>query len=139
MPVVVTRRETFTAGHRLHNPEFSEERNREVFGKCSNPSGHGHNYVLEVAVASEIDPATGYVIDLGRLSTVINDAVIADVDHRNLNADVEWLAGRIPTTEVLADTIWDRLEERLPAGCLWSVVVRETEKNWAERRRAAVG
>jgi 6-pyruvoyltetrahydropterin/6-carboxytetrahydropterin synthase len=137
MPVIVTRRETFVAGHRLYNPDFSEERNREVFGKCSNPSGHGHNYVLEVSVASDIDPATGYVVDLGRLSAIVRESVVDDVDHRNLNTDVGWLAGRIPTTEVLADAIWDRLDERLPPGCLWSVVVRETEKNWAERRRSA--
>ena len=134
--MIVTRRETFVAGHRLFNPDFSEERNREVFGKCSSPSGHGHNYVLEVSVASDIDPATGYVVDLGRLSAIVNESVIDDVDHRNLNTDVEWLAGRIPTTEVLADAIWERLDERLPPGCLWSVVVRETEKNWVERRRS---
>jgi 6-pyruvoyltetrahydropterin/6-carboxytetrahydropterin synthase len=135
MAVVVTRRETFTAGHRLFNPAYSDERNREVFGKCSNPSGHGHNYVLEVSVRSEVDPATGYVIDLGDLSGILHEAVLADVDHRNLNTDVEWLHGRNPTIEVLADAIWDRLDERLPGGLLWRVVVRETEKNWAERRR----
>ena len=135
MAVVVTRRETFTAGHRLFNPAYSDERNREVFGKCSNPSGHGHNYVLEVSVRSEIDPETGYVIDLGDLSAIVHEAVLADVDHRNLNTEVEWLRERIPTTEVLADAIWERLDERLPDASLWRVVVRETEKNWAERRR----
>ncbi|MFL5798166.1 MAG: 6-carboxytetrahydropterin synthase [Actinomycetota bacterium] len=137
MAVLVTRRETFTAGHRLFRPEWSEERNREVFGKCSNPSGHGHNYGLEVSVRSEIDPETGYVIDLGELSRIVHEAVLDDVDHRNLNTEVDWLGGRIPTTEVLADAIWDRLDRRLPGGCLWAVVVRETEKNWAERRRGA--
>ncbi|HEX9376968.1 MAG TPA: 6-carboxytetrahydropterin synthase [Actinomycetota bacterium] len=135
MAVVVTRRETFTAGHRLFNPSFSDERNLAVFGKCSSPSGHGHNYVMEVSVAGDLDPETGYVMDLGTLSAVLHEAVIADVDHRNLNTDVDWLAGRIPTTEVLADAIWDRLEQRLPAGRLWRVRIRETEKNWAERRR----
>jgi 6-pyruvoyltetrahydropterin/6-carboxytetrahydropterin synthase len=137
MAAVVTRRETFTAGHRLFRPEWSDERNREVFGKCSNPSGHGHNYVLEVSVRSEIDPQTGYVIDLGELSRIVHEAVLDDVDHRNLNTEVDWLHGRIPTTEVLADAIWERLDVRLPGGCLWGVVVRETEKNWAERRRDA--
>jgi 6-pyruvoyltetrahydropterin/6-carboxytetrahydropterin synthase len=135
MASVVTRRETFTAGHRLYRPEWSDERNREVFGKCSNPSGHGHNYVLEVSVRSEIDGETGYVFDLGELSRILHEAVLDDVDHRNLNTEVDWLHGRNPTTEVLADEIWRRLDERLPGGLLWAVVVRETEKNWAERRR----
>jgi len=137
MPVEVTRRETFTAGHRLFRPEWSDERNREVFGRCSNPSGHGHNYVLEVGVRGEIDPETGYVIDLGDLSRILHEAVLDDVDHRNLNTDVPWLTGRIPTTEVLADAIWERLDERIPGGRLWRVVVRETEKNRAERTREA--
>jgi 6-pyruvoyltetrahydropterin/6-carboxytetrahydropterin synthase len=137
MAVLVTRRETFTAGHRLFRPEWSDERNREVFGKCSNPSGHGHNYTLEVSVRSDIDAETGYVIDLGELSRIVHEAVLDDVDHRNLNTEVDWLAGRIPTTEVLADAIWERLDRRLPGGRLWGVVVRETEKNWAERRREA--
>jgi 6-pyruvoyltetrahydropterin/6-carboxytetrahydropterin synthase len=133
--VRVTRRETFAAGHRLFNPAFSDDRNREVFGKCSNPSGHGHNYVLEVTVAGEPDPATGFVFDLSTLSRVVHEAVIDDVDHRNLNTDVPWLAGVNPTTEALAAAFWDRLDADLPPGLLWSVVVRETEKNWAARHR----
>lgn len=135
MLVLVTRRETFNAGHRLYNPDFSEARNREVFGKCSNPSGHGHNYVLEVTVAGEPDPATGYVMDLKSLSQLIHQRIIDDVDHRNLNVDVDWMRGRIPTAEVMASVFWERLEGHLPSGILWRVVVRETEKNWAERRR----
>ena len=137
MPVVVTRRETFTAGHRLFRPEWSDERNREVFGRCSNPSGHGHNYVLEVSVRGEIDPETGYVMDLADLSRFLHEAVLDDVDHRNLNTDVEWLAGRVPSTEVLADAIFERLDSRIGGGLLWRVVVRETEKNRAERTRDA--
>jgi 6-pyruvoyltetrahydropterin/6-carboxytetrahydropterin synthase len=133
--ISVTRRETFSAGHRLFNPAFSEEENRRVFGRCSNPSGHGHNYVLEVTVATEPDPETGYVLDLGQLSEVIRREVLDDLDHRNLNLEVSWLEGRIPTTEALADAIWVRLEGRLPSGVLSEVVVRETEKNWATRRR----
>jgi 6-pyruvoyltetrahydropterin/6-carboxytetrahydropterin synthase len=135
MPVEVTRRETFTAGHRLFRPEWSDERNREVFGKCSNPSGHGHNYVLEVGVRGEVDADTGYVIDLGELSRILRDAVLDDVDHRNLNTDVEWLRGRIPTTEVLVDAIWERLDASIPGDRLWRVALRETEKNRAERTR----
>lgn len=136
MPVLVTRRETFNAGHRLYNPDFTDERNWEVFGKCSNPSGHGHNYVLEVTVTGEVDPQTGYVMDLGELSEVIQKRIIDDVDHRNLNVDVEWLRGRIPTAETMASAFWERLNSHLPPGALHSVVVRETEKNWAEVRRS---
>ncbi|HEY7280596.1 MAG TPA: 6-carboxytetrahydropterin synthase [Actinomycetota bacterium] len=139
MPVVVTRRETFTAGHRLFRPEWSDERNLEVFGRCSNPSGHGHNYVLEVGVRGEVDPETGYVIDLGELSRILHEAVLDDIDHRNLNTDVHWLAGRIPTTETLVDAIWERLDERIPGGRLCRVAVRETEKNAAERTRDGAG
>lgn len=136
MPVLVTRREKFNAGHRLFNPNFTDEQNREVFGKCSNPSGHGHNYTLEVTVAGEVDPETGYVMDLKVLSDVINKRIIEDVDHRNLNVDVEWMQGRIPTAENMAEVFWERLEGHLPAGSLYRVVVIETDKNWAERRRA---
>lgn len=135
MTVLVTRREKFNAGHRLFNPAFTDEQNREVFGKCSNPSGHGHNYTLEVTVAGEIDPETGYVMDLKVLSDVISKRIIEDVDHRNLNVDVEWMKGKIPTAENMADVFWERLEGHLPAGSLYRVVVRETDKNWAERRR----
>jgi 6-pyruvoyltetrahydropterin/6-carboxytetrahydropterin synthase len=135
MPVLVTRREKFTAGHRLYNPSYSEARNAEVFGKCSNPSGHGHNYVLDVTVAGSIDDETGYVFDLGSLSDVIHKRIIDDIDHRNLNSDVEWLKGLNPTSEVLASAFWDRLETHLPPGALFRVRVKETDKNWAERLR----
>jgi 6-pyruvoyltetrahydropterin/6-carboxytetrahydropterin synthase len=135
MPIFVSRRERFSAGHTLFNPEFSEERNREVFGKCSNPSGHGHNYVLEVVLRGEVDPETGYLFDLSELSSVIGKAVLDDVDHRNLNVDVDWLRGVIPTTENLASVFWDRLDANLPEGLLYAVRVGETPKNWAERRR----
>lgn len=135
MPVLVTRKERFNAGHRLYNPKYTDAQNLEVFGKCSNPSGHGHNYTLEVTVAGEIDPETGYVMDLKVLGDVIRKRIIDDVDHRNLNVDVEWMNGLNPTAENLASTFWDRLESHLPAGSLYRVVVRETDKNWAERRR----
>lgn len=135
MPILVTRRETFNAGHRLYNPDLSEEENREVFGKCSNPSGHGHNYVLEVTLRGDPDPGTGYLYDLKELSSLISKRILADVDHRNLNVDVPWLDGVIPTAENLAAAFWDRLEPELPDGLLYSVRVVETPKNWAERRR----
>lgn len=134
MPSYVTRREPFNAGHRLWNPSFSEERNEEVFGKCANPSGHGHNYVLEVTVAGDIDPETGYVADLKLLGDLMRKKIIDDVDHRNLNVDVDWLRGQIPTAEVLAKTFWERLEPHLPAGSLHDVTVWETDKNRASYR-----
>jgi len=128
----VTRRECFSAGHRLHNPAFSDERNEEVFGKCSNPSGHGHNYVLEVTLEGEAHPETGFLFDLKELSTVMNKSVLDDVDHANLNEDVPWLRGLNPTTETLARAFWDRLDAHLPPGLLWRVRVIETEKNWVD-------
>jgi 6-pyruvoyltetrahydropterin/6-carboxytetrahydropterin synthase len=135
MPIVrVTRRLHFSAGHRLHNPELSEEENRELYGPCSNPSGHGHNYVLEVTLRGEVDPRTGYVFDLKRLKQVVEEAVLADLDHANLNVDVEWMAGVIPTAENIAVQVWRRLEAVLPAGMLERVEVSESERNRAEYR-----
>jgi len=133
--VLVSRRETFSAGHTLFNADFSEARNREIFGKCSNPSGHGHNYVLEVTLQGEPDEATGFVFDLSELSSLMWKLVLNDVDHRNLNVDVDWLRGVIPTTENLANAFWDRLDPNLPRQMLHSIRLRETEKNWVERRR----
>jgi 6-pyruvoyltetrahydropterin/6-carboxytetrahydropterin synthase len=135
MAVRITRRETFSAGHTLYNPAFSEERNREVYGKCSNPSGHGHNYVLEVTLRGDVQPDVGFVFDLSELAAVMRKVILADVDHRNLNVDVEWLSGVIPTTENLVSAFWDRLDANLPDELLYAVRLGETEKNWAERRR----
>jgi 6-pyruvoyltetrahydropterin/6-carboxytetrahydropterin synthase len=135
MSVLISRRETFSAGHTLYNPAFSDERNRELFGKCSNPSGHGHNYVLEVTLRGEVDADTGFVFDLSELAVLVRKLILADVDHRNLNTDVDWLRGVIPTTENLVCAFWDRLDANLPGSLLYSVRLGETEKNWAERRR----
>ncbi|MGB0098191.1 MAG: 6-carboxytetrahydropterin synthase [Solirubrobacteraceae bacterium] len=128
--VLVSRRESFNAAHQLRDPRLSDEENQRVFGKCANL--HGHNYVLEVAVAGEVDQATGYVLDLKQLSDVIGRRIIQDVDHRNLNTDVPWLEGRIPTAENLAVAFWQRLRSEFPEGSLRSVRLWETDKNWAE-------
>jgi 6-pyruvoyltetrahydropterin/6-carboxytetrahydropterin synthase len=128
--VLVSRRETFNAAHQLSDPRLSDEENRRLFGKCANL--HGHNYVLEVVLAGQVDQATGYVFDLKQLSDVISRRVIQDVDHRNLNTDVPWLEGRIPTAENLAEAFWGRIRSELPGGLLRSVRVWETDKNWAE-------
>src|SRR5437660_9003890 len=130
MSVLVGRRESFNAAHQLCDPGLSDEENRRLFGKCANL--HGHNYVLEVVVAAPIDPATGYVFDLKQLSEVISQQVIQDVDHRNLNTDVPWLEGRIPTAENLAVAFWERIRSGLPDGLLRSVRLWETDKNWVE-------
>jgi 6-pyruvoyltetrahydropterin/6-carboxytetrahydropterin synthase len=128
--VLVSRREAFNAAHQLRDEGMSDAENERVFGKCANL--HGHNYVLEVVVAGEIQPATGYVMDLKQLSDVIHRRVIQDVDHRNLNTDVSWLQGCIPTAENLALAFWERLNSELPKGLLRSVRLWETDKNWAE-------
>ncbi|HLJ99399.1 MAG TPA: 6-carboxytetrahydropterin synthase [Streptosporangiaceae bacterium] len=129
MTVLVGRRESFNAAHQLCDPALSDEENRRLFGKCVNL--HGHNYILEVVVAGEIDVATGYVLDLKVLSDVIKRRVIRDVDHRNLNSDVPWLSGCIPTAENLALAFWKRLRSQFPDGLLRTVRVWETDKNWA--------
>ncbi len=130
----VTRRVHFSAGHRLHNPAFDDERNRRTYGLCNNPNGHGHNYDLEVTVSGEIDPDTGFVMDLKRLKAMLGDQVLTDLDHANLNVDVDWLAGVIPTTENLAVAIWQRLEGRLGDVRLECVRIWETERNMVEYR-----
>ena len=128
--MLVSRRETFNAAHQLRDARLSDDENRRLFGKCVNL--HGHNYALDVVVAGKIDGATGYVWDLKQLSDVMRRLIIEDVDHRNLNTDVPWLEGLIPTAENLAVAFWERLWPGLPEGLLRSVRVAETDKNWAQ-------
>jgi 6-pyruvoyltetrahydropterin/6-carboxytetrahydropterin synthase len=130
LTVSVSRRESFNAAHQLCDPALSDDDNRRLFGKCVNL--HGHNYALDVVVAGEVDDVTGYVWDLKQLSDVMRRQIIQEVDHRNLNTDVPWLKGRIPTAENLALAFWERLQLELPEGLLRSVRVSETDKNWAE-------
>lgn len=134
MPRVrVTRRMHFSAAHRLHREDWSTEENRRVFGACSNPHWHGHNYELEVTVEGEVDPETGFVMNLKELRDRVEDLVVADVDHRNLNLEVEWLEGTNPSTENLVVAIWDRLAGALPDGVeLDRLVLRETPRNYVE-------
>ncbi len=130
----VTRRVHFSAGHRLHNPSFDDKRNRETYGLCNRPNGHGHNYDLEVTVEGEIDPETGFVMDLKRLKSLLGSTVLSDLDHANLNIDVPWLKGVIPTTENLAVAIWERLDGHLGSVRLACVRLWETERNMVEYR-----
>ncbi len=131
--VRVTRRLHFNAAHRLHRPDWSDARNAEVFGPCANPHGHGHNYEIEVTVEGPIDPETGYVMDLGVLKGVVEAAVVDQVDHRNLNVEVPWLAGVNPTTENFVVAIWDQLVPHIPPPVrLARIVLWETPRNHVE-------
>jgi 6-pyruvoyltetrahydropterin/6-carboxytetrahydropterin synthase len=130
--VYVTRRVAFNAAHRLYNPEWSDEKNFEVFGKCSNPNWHGHNYVLEVVVAGEIDSKTGFVVDIQKLKKVIKKNVLEHVDHKNLNLETEFMKGKICSTENLAVGIWNQLVNDIPTGKLYSIRLSETENNFFE-------
>jgi 6-pyruvoyltetrahydropterin/6-carboxytetrahydropterin synthase len=134
MPVVrATRRVHFCAAHRLHRDEWSEERNREVFGDCTNPNWHGHNYVLDVTVEGAVNSQTGFVMDLKELKAAMNAQVVDEVDHRNLNLEVPWLEGVMPSTENFAIAIWDRMAPALPDGVrLHRVFLRETVNNAVE-------
>jgi 6-pyruvoyltetrahydropterin/6-carboxytetrahydropterin synthase len=125
----VTRRMSFSAGHRLHNEALSAEENRRLYGKCNNPNGHGHNFVVEVTVAGEIDPRTGMVFNLRDLKTVMAEVIEDGLDHKNLNLDVPAFKGVIPTAENIAAVLWGLLAARLPAGALHEVRLVETENN----------
>ena len=134
MPKVrINRRLHFSAAHRLAHPELSDAENRRVFGDCANPNWHGHNYELEVTVAGPVDPETGYVMDLKDLKELVNGRVVDDLDHRNLNLDVPWLKGVLPTTENIAVRIWERLAPHIPKpAALERVVLWETPRHWVE-------
>jgi len=127
--MIVTARLTFSAAHRLHNPNRDAEWNRRTYGKCDNPRGHGHNYALEVSVKGRIDPETGMVIDLKRLKDLMRERVVDRVDHTSLNDDVDFLRGIIPTAENLARAFWQQLAPAVVDGELYEVVLQETERN----------
>ncbi len=128
----VTRRVHFNAAHRVHNPKFSAEWNLKTFGECNNPNYHGHNYELELTVEGEVDPETGYVMDLNLLKELAQDRLLRHLDHRNLNLDVPWLAGVLPSTENLVVAIWNQLAPRVPRGRLAKLTLWETPRNMAE-------
>ena len=123
--IYLTRKCEFSASHYYHNPKWSDEENRRAFGKCSNLNGHGHNYMLEVTVKGDIDPATGFVVDLKELKDVLNREVVDVMDHRHLNKEVPEFATRIPTTENIAIAIWQRLEGKLNGAKLHRVRLYE--------------
>lgn len=130
--IYLTRKCEFSASHYYHNPVLSEEENRRLFGKCNNPNGHGHNYTVEVTVKGEIDPRSGFVIDLKDLKELLSREVLDIFDHRFLNKEVEEFAARIPTTENIAIAIWKRIEPRLSGVYLHRVRVYETPDLFAD-------
>jgi 6-pyruvoyltetrahydropterin/6-carboxytetrahydropterin synthase len=132
MPLTITRRATFAAAHRLYHPDWDDARNLAVFGPCSNPGGHGHNYVLEVTVRGDLDPATGMIVDLKWVKAIIQQEILDSVDHRNLNTQVEFLRGVNPTVEQLAYSFWQRLAGPIGERAhLVRVTLQETENNSA--------
>lgn len=132
--VYVTRRMHFSAAHRLHSEQLSDEENEQVYGLCNNPLGHGHNYDVEITVAGEPDPVTGMVIDLKDLKDVVQRAIIDKMDHKHLNLQVDFMKDIVPTAENIAIAIWRQLEGHLPSGELYEIKLYETPRNIAVYR-----
>jgi 6-pyruvoyltetrahydropterin/6-carboxytetrahydropterin synthase len=130
--VTITRQVHFNSAHRLWNPSKSQAWNTRQFGLCTNPHWHGHNYVMEVSLRGEPDPDTGCIMDLGVLKRILHEAVVDKCDHRNLNDEVDFLRGVIPSTENLVIAFWGQIEPRIPKGLLYSVKLYETPRNFAE-------
>ena len=131
--VYLTRIEHFNAAHKLYNPSWSKEKNDEVFGKCANENWHGHNYELLVTVKGDPDPDTGFVFDVKKLSILIREHIIEQVDHRNLNMDVPIMEGKMCSTENLAIAIWNELKRHLPPGVgLHCIKLYETPRIYVE-------
>jgi 6-pyruvoyltetrahydropterin/6-carboxytetrahydropterin synthase len=130
--VTVTRRLMFNAAHRVHNPDLPDAENERLFGKCNNPNWHGHNYTLDVSVRGPIDPRTGYVLDLGVLKQLVRERVVDRIDHKNLNLDVPFMTGIIPTSENIVTAIWRELEPAVHPGRLVRLVLWETANNYVE-------
>lgn len=132
--IYITRRERFNAAHRLFRSDYSDEKNQEVFGKCSNPNWHGHNYELFVTLKGEINPETGFLVNLKTLSKLIRNTVILKLDHKNINLEVDFMQGKLASTENLAVGIWNEIESGVNAlGTeLHCVKISESENNYAE-------
>ncbi|MBO9620686.1 MAG: 6-carboxytetrahydropterin synthase [Niabella sp.] len=131
--VYLTRIEHFNAAHKLFNPNWSEEQNEQVFGKCANKNWHGHNYELYITIKGKPDPDTGFVYDVKKLSELIRERVIEQLDHRNLNEDVAFMQGKLCSTENLAIGIWNELAPYLPEGVLLHCIkLYETPRIYVE-------
>jgi len=135
MLIYITRKEHFNAAHRMYREEWSAEKNLETFGKCANPNWHGHNYNLLVTLKGDISYEQGYLMDLKALKTIIHHYVIDKLDHKNLNLDVDFMRGKMATTEILCMEIFNQLKtpvEANPGVFLHAVKLHETENNSAE-------
>lgn len=132
MKVAVFRKEHFNAAHRLYNPDWSEDKNREIFGKCSNPNFHGHNYELIIKLVGPIDPDTGYVYDMKKLSTLVKENVLNKFDHKNLNLDTHEFKNLNPSAENIAVVVWNILRNKIEEKYDLTVRVYETERNFVE-------
>ena len=132
--IYITRKESFCAAHRVSREDWTAEKNKEVFGKCSNPNWHGHNYTLWVTVKGEINSETGFVANLTDISRIIQTKILDQVDHKNLDLDVTFMKGKMSSTEILTVEVWNQLVEPINAlGCqLHCVKLQETEKNFVE-------
>lgn len=132
--IYITRKESFSAAHKLSRPDWDEAKNSEVFGKCANPNWHGHNYVLWVTVKGQINPETGFVVNLTDVSQIIKVRILEKVDHKNLNSDVDFMKDKLSSTENLAIAFWNEIVNPINAlGCqLHAVKIQETEKNYVE-------
>ena len=132
--IYITRKEHFNAAHRLYRPDYDDAKNLEVFGKCSNPNWHGHNYDLFVTVKGPVNPETGFLINLKELSRLINLFVVEKLDHKNVNVEVDFMAGRLASSENLAIAIWEQLDKPIKnAGAeLHCIKLFETERNFVE-------
>jgi len=132
MTVTVCRREHFNAAHRLHNPNWSDEKNAAFFGKCNNPNYHGHNYELIVKLTGAIDPETGYVYDLKKLKDLIQQEVIERFDHKNLNLDTEEFRNLNPSAENIAMVVWNLLRKQISEAYTLAITLYETDRNFVE-------
>lgn len=130
--IYVTKKLSFSAAHRLFNPELSDDQNRDIYDKCNNERGHGHNYTIEVTVCGLPNPNTGYVIDLKKLKYIIETNVIDLVDHKHLNFDVEFLSGIIPTVENIVVCFWNTLKDKFLNCKLYKIKLYETETSFVE-------
>lgn len=132
--IYITRKESFNAAHKLARPDWDDEKNASVFGKCANPNWHGHNYTLFITVKGEINPETGFLVDLKWLKKIINELVIDKIDHKNINLDVEFMKDKLASTENLAIAVWEQLHSAISKGGanLHSVKIYETENNYVE-------
>lgn len=131
--VFVTRIEHFNAAHKLFNPQWSKEKNEEVFGRCANENWHGHNFELHVTIKGNPDPETGFIFDVKRLSQIIQEHVVLKLDHKNLNLDVPFMQGKLCSIENLIIGIWQELHDKLPVGVqLHALKLHETDRIYAE-------